>query len=94
MIAFMWAVVLTTSLVYGVYMLIKVENAYNNQTMIINAIIDYADETGNIRKSIILMENIEDMTKTLFRLWDWGYENILPKEDFELIKPYMKGAKQ
>lgn len=89
MIAFIWAV-LTTSLVYGVYMLVKAGNACDNQTMILNAIIDYSDETGNIRKSIILMDNIEDISKTLFRFWDWGYENILPKEDFELIKPYIR----
>ena len=88
MIAFILAM-LTTGIIYSVYLLIKVHNAYDNQMIILNAIIDYSDETGNIRKSIILMDNMEDLIKTVFRLWDWGYENILPKEDFELIKPYI-----
>ena len=81
---------LTTGIVYGVYMLFKVRNAYNNQMIILKAISDYSDETGNIRKSTILLDNMEDLIKTAFRLWDWGYKNILPKEDFELIKPYLE----
>lgn len=81
---------LITDIIYSVYLLVKLENAYNNQTIILNAIVDYSDQTGNIQKSLTLMENIEPFTKTVFRLWDWGYENILPKEDFELIKPYLE----
>ena len=89
MIAFILAM-LTTGIIYSIYLLIKMHNAYNNQMIILNAITDYSDETGNIRKSLTLLENIEPFEKTAFRLWDWGYENILPKEDFELIKPYIQ----
>lgn len=28
--------------------------------------------------------------KTLWRLWDWGYRRIIPAEDLELIKPFVK----
>lgn len=28
--------------------------------------------------------------KTLFRFWDFGYKNILPKDKYELIKKYIK----
>lgn len=28
--------------------------------------------------------------KTLWRLWDWGYEHILPPEDLEKIRPFIK----
>lgn len=37
-----------------------------------------------------LIDHMEAYDKTLWRWWDWGYKNILPKEDFELIKPYIK----
>ena len=28
--------------------------------------------------------------KAVFRFWDWGYKNILPKDKYELIKDYIK----
>ena len=31
--------------------------------------------------------------KTLFRFWDWGYKNILPKDKYELIKKYIHKEK-
>lgn len=34
--------------------------------------------------------DMESYEKTLLRIWDWGYTNILPKEKFEIIKKYMK----
>lgn len=33
--------------------------------------------------------DVEPYTKTLWRLWDWGYTRILPKEKFEIVKPFM-----
>ena len=35
-------------------------------------------------------DDMEDYDSTLFRFWDWGYTNILPKEKFEIIKPFIK----
>lgn len=32
----------------------------------------------------------EHYMKTFWRLWDWGYTRILPKDKFEIIKPYIK----
>ena len=43
---------------------------------------------------IIEYDDMEPYLKTLFRLWDWGYKRILPKEKFELIKPYLKKVKK
>ena len=34
--------------------------------------------------------NMESYGKTFFRLWDWGYTRILPRDKFEIIKPYMR----
>jgi hypothetical protein len=36
----------------------------------------------------------ESYEKTLFRLWDWGYTRILPKDKFEIIKPYIDRKEQ
>ncbi len=41
-------------------------------------------------KIISLLSHMEGYDKTLWRWWDWGYKNILPKEDYELIKPYIQ----
>ena len=32
----------------------------------------------------------EPYEKTLFRLWDFGYRNILPKEKYEIIKEFIE----
>lgn len=34
-------------------------------------------------------EDIEEYEKTLFRFWDWSDKRILPKEKYEIIKPYL-----
>lgn len=34
--------------------------------------------------------DIEEYTKTLFRLWDWSYKRILPEDKYAIIKPYIK----
>ena len=34
--------------------------------------------------------DMESYEATLFRLWDWGYSRILPKDKLEIIKPYIK----
>ena len=33
---------------------------------------------------------METCEKTLFRLWDWGYKRIVPKEIYNIIKDYIK----
>ena len=34
-------------------------------------------------------DDAEPYDKTLLRLWDFGYHNILPKEKFEIIEKYI-----
>jgi hypothetical protein len=38
----------------------------------------------------LYFNDIEPFERTVFRLWDWGYKRILPKDKFEIIKPYLK----
>lgn len=69
---------------------LKGENALKNQIKILNAIDSYGEDTGKYLDVLRMIDNMESSTRTIFRLWDWGYENILPQEDFEVIKPYIK----
>ena len=34
--------------------------------------------------------DMESYEATLFRLWDWGYSRILPKDKLEIIKPFIE----
>ena len=71
-------------------MFFKTKNAYENQAKILDAIVVYGESTEEYEKGCLMLDNMESYPRTLFRFWDWGYENILPKEDFELIKPYIQ----
>lgn len=35
-------------------------------------------------------KDMKDYMKTFWSFWDWGYTRILPKDKFEIIKPYIK----
>ena len=74
-----------------IVMLIKNEVIYRQRKKILKAIKEYENmcyKHGEI--SNVDCENIENYDSTLFRIWDWGYTRILPKDKFEIIKPYIK----
>ena len=69
----------------------KNKNTLNNRLRILDAINKY--HVDCIRKGIepsVDYGDREDYYKTVWRLWDWGYTRILPKDKFEIIKPYIK----
>ena len=69
----------------------KNANTLKNRLKIIDAINRY--HTDCIRQWIspsVEYGDEEDYNTTLWRLWDWGYTRILPKDKFEIIKPYIK----
>ena len=68
---------------------IKTENDYANHKKVMGAIEKYATITGRYEMAIKMLMHIESLDKTTSRFWDWGYKNILPKQYFELIKPYI-----
>lgn len=72
-----------------ILMLVKNENAYKNRDIIIEAIYEY-NIASNRYGDRIDYADIEPYDDTLYRWWDWGYENILPPDKFEIIKPYIK----
>ena len=43
----------------------------------------------DIHKMTIEYDVMEDYSKTLLRFWDWGCTRIVPRDTYELIKPYL-----
>lgn len=71
-----------------VFFAVKTSNTYNNTMKIIDAIHAYRLEY--LWNAKVDYKDMETFEQTLFRFWDWGYKRILPKDKFELIKPYIK----
>lgn len=71
-------------------LIIKAEVGFRHYEMLLDTVLTYGLESEEYDKSIEIMEHMRSYPDMVFRLWDWGYENILPKEDFELIKPYIR----
>ena len=80
--------VLVALSVFAVFILIKTAVSFRNHMKILKAIDDFADD-DNYEEALRIIWEMEDLSKTLWRLWDWGRKNILPKDDYELIKPYI-----
>lgn len=70
-------------------MLLKLPFADKSYDKIMSAINTYAELTLDYGLAIKMLDAMEDFYTTLFRITDWGYKNILPKEYFEVIKPYI-----
>ena len=77
----------------GLFML-KNENACKNHCIIIDVILEHhirvLNSSDMLRHFEVDYNDAEPYGKTLFRLYDWGYTRILPKEKYEIIKPYIK----
>lgn len=70
--------------------LIKNEVTYHNRIRIGYAIFAYQCRCIDIKQPILVdYSDCESYWTTLFRMWDWGCANILPKEKFEIIKEFM-----
>lgn len=67
---------------------LKNDNTYTKRKIIGRAIHDYHMDM-KITNWQVNYADIESYNATLFRIWDWGYTNILPEEKFEIIKPYI-----
>lgn len=73
-------------------MFVKNNITYHHRIKIIVAIFNYRLECTYTRTNKIVLVDYSDMekyNKTLTRLWDYGYTRILPKEKFEIIKPFI-----
>lgn len=89
-----WFVILLITLIFCLYLMVRLPVVSQYHDVIIEAIYQYRihcieehkiSELDNVKHS-----DMEDISKTLFRFWDWDYTRILPKDKFEMIKPYIK----
>lgn len=81
---------LFSAFIYSILLFLKADNAGKNHTKILNAIDSYIKQGNDYKTGLLLIDSMEDFDKTIFRLTDWGYKNILPKQYFELIEPYIQ----
>lgn len=90
-------ILLGFSITFAIYMYIKNNVTHFNRMLVLNAIYLYRRdliEQDKYDEAQVNMYDLESYGKTLWRLWDWGYEHILPPEKFEIIKPYIKDIKK
>ena len=77
--------------VFAVFVMIREEISFKNHRKVIKAIRGYhavCRSTG--QKPMVDYDDMEEFDKTEKRVFDWGCKNILPKEKFELIKPFLE----
>lgn len=88
-------VVVLTGLCACVFGLIRNEVVGSQRSRIIDAIHKY--HLDCLRKDVeecVSYCDMETYDDTMLRFWDFGYTNILPKDKFEIIKPYIDDYKQ
>ena len=80
-------------IIFFAYMMAKAEIAMINHMTIIYAITHYSVDRimANDLKHVndVQTKDMEDFRQTVYRLTDWGYKRILPKEKYELVKPFI-----
>lgn len=86
------------SLLGSLFLLLRTEVASRNRIIILDAISEYImDEIRKDRIDVLdvdkIHNSIEEYDSTVNRWWDFGYTRILPKEYFELVKPFIKKKK-
>ena len=86
-----WLAFLAALMCLCIVILIKNEITCRRRLDIADAIFRYQiDCFYNNVCELVNYEDMESYDNTLYRLWDWSNKRILPKEKFEIIKPYMK----
>ena len=84
-------VVVCVELWFCFFMLYRNHVTFKNQNIISAAIHDYhLYELHYDREWLVDYEDKEAYDQTLWRLWDFGYTRILPKEKYEIVKEYIK----
>ena len=81
------------TIVFGAVMGVKNDNTYKQHSRIADAIYEYQinhiHEHGK-RDYSVWYDDMCEYDETLWRVFDWGYKNILPPKKLEKIKPYIK----
>ena len=72
-------------------MFVKNEITFKNLCLIFDAVRLYNFDcirNGN-KADIVSFDNIKSYDEVYNNLFDWGYKNILPPDDFEKVKPFI-----
>lgn len=84
-------IIFTIIIVFNILVLIKNGNTFRNHKIILYAIYDYAvDQDKKGEAYSVYFDDMEEYDTTLLRWWDWGYKNILPRDKFKIIEPYIR----
>lgn len=79
---------------FSMLFMIRLYVVNQRHTDIINAIYMYQIHQiklyGKILYKDVDYSDMESFDKTLFRIRDWGYENILPEDKLNIIRPFIK----
>lgn len=82
------------AVIFCLIMLVKIEVTSRNLTLLLNAVYDYNQdciERGCYDElRVDYFDIFPQFDTVLYRLFDWGYKNILPKYVFEKIEPFIK----
>ena len=78
-------------IISGLFLIHKSDNTLDKRRAICVAIYKYRrDCILSDKPALINFEDMEPFEATLLRVWDFGHENILPEEKYNLIKEYIK----
>ena len=66
----------------------RCDNILAKRNIISSAIRDYHVDLGAMPHEVNYSD-MERLSKTFFRIWDWSYDYILSEEKYEIIKPYI-----
>ena len=81
-------------LIFCAIAIVKNMNTFNCYDAIGKAIYKYKtaciEECDWDALHLVEYRDMEDYNKTFWRFWDLGYTRILPKDKFEIIKPYIE----
>ena len=85
-----WAVYFLV-MILCVFTIVRNNVTLSNRCKINDAIYSYQCECRNKKvEPQVTYSDKEEYYNTLRRIYDFGYTRILPKDKFEIIKPYIK----
>ena len=92
MIKTVFIVICLIALLFDFLYYIKTLITYKNMMIISDSIYRYnlsmiEDERYD---ELISYDDIKSLDKALFNIFDWGYKNLLPRDTYMLIEPFIK----
>ena len=80
------------ALLFSCLYYIKNEITYKNMKIISDAIYRYNISMINDKRydELIPYDSIKSYEKTFLNIFDWGYKNLLPKDTYVLIEPFIE----